>query len=200
MSETSFKFDENYDAVCNWCQQNPFTNKTLENGGKNLSSKERNKILNKNEKTWGNNIIGNDETKQIKQWTTKLGENFVAKILSNSGYTVNRPIKKACYKPDWEIEKAIIEVKTRNWTTPGTAGEKVLGSPYKYAAIPRLYGKPLKIICVAYQEYELTYGNTKVFGEDKDIHIEQKKMLDEWKRWGIEFVKFSDIINGNYKF
>ena len=200
MRETSFKFDENYDAVCNWCQQNPFTNTTLENGGKNLSSKERNKILNKNEKTWGNNIIGNDETKQIKQWTTKLGENFVAKILSNSGYTVNRPIKKECYKPDWEIEEAIIEVKTRNWTTPGTAGEKVLGSPYKYAAIPRLYGKPLKIICVAYQEYELTYGNTKVFGEYKDIHIEQKKMLDIWKGMDIEFVKFSDIINGNYKF
>lgn len=198
MSEYSLNFDKYYDKVCKWCCQNIFTISTLENGGKNLSLKEQNEILKKNEKNWGNDIIGNDKIKQTSQWTTKLGENFVAKILSDKGYTVKRPIKKEGYKPDWEIEEAIIEVKTRNWNTTGTAGEKVLGAPYKYAAIPRLYGKPLKIICVAYQEYELTYGNTRVFGED--IQVEQKKMLDEWKKRGIEYVKFSDIINGNYKF
>ena len=59
--------------------------------------------------------------------------------------------------PDWETEDAIWEVKTRNWSVPGTAGEKILGVPYKYSDVPELYGKPLKIVCVAYQEWECTH-------------------------------------------
>ena len=84
-------------------------------------------------------------------------------------------------------------MKTRSWTTSGTAGEKVFGVPYKYAEIPKLYGKPLKIVCVAYQECELMHGKTRVFGDD--ISTEKKEMLAFWKERNIEFVKFSDIIN-----
>ena len=37
-----------------------------------------------------------------------------------------RPKKINGYKPDWETEDGIYEAKTRNWTTSGTAGEKIL--------------------------------------------------------------------------
>ena len=63
----------------------------------------------------------------------------------------------------------IYEVKTSNWTISGTAGEKVLGTMYKYSDIPKFYKKPLKIICIAYQEYELTNCNTKIFGKISEI-------------------------------
>ena len=82
-------------------------------------------------------------------------------ILEKIGKIVKRPEKKNHYLPDWETDDAIWEVKTRNWNTPGTAGEKVLGVPYKYSDIPRLYGKPLKIVLVAYQEHEFINGHTK---------------------------------------
>ena len=36
----------------------------------------------------------------------------------------------------------------------------------KYQNVPELYGKPLKIVCVAYQEEELTNGKTKYFGNN----------------------------------
>jgi len=180
-------FESSVNSICKWCISNPFIGKS------NLSKKQENERMNKAEKNWGNLLIGRGPENQTSQWTTILGESIVAEILSSQGHTVNRPKNINGYKPDWEIEDAIIEVKTRNWTTPGTAGEKVFGVPYKYAEIPKLYGKPLKIVCVAYQEYELTHGKTRVFGQD--ISTEKKEMLAFWKERGIEFVKFSDIIN-----
>jgi len=185
-------FEDSIKSICTWCVKNPFT---FENTT-NLSKKQINARMNRTEKTWGNLIIGRCDPNQTSQWTTVLGESIVAEILTRRGHTVYRPKNMNGYKPDWEIENAIIEVKTRNWTTSGTAGEKVFGVPYKYAEIPKLYGKPLKIVCVAYQEYELTHGKTKVFGED--IPTEKKEMLDFWKERGIEFVKFSDIINNKF--
>ena len=141
------------------------------------------------EKAWGNMIIGATNN---NQWTTKLGENLVKDVLTYyHGKSVTRPEKKSHYIPDWETEDAIWEVKTRNWTTQGTAGEKVFGVPYKYSDIPDLYGKPLKIVCVAYQEWELTYGNTRVFG---DVSDKKKDMLEYWRDRQIEFVKFSDLV------
>jgi hypothetical protein len=59
-----------------------------------------------------------------------------------------------------------------------------------------LYGKQLRIVCVAYQEHELTYGNTKIFAEENKISYYKQKMLDLWKEMGIEFVKFSDLVKG----
>jgi len=180
-------FDDSMKSIINWCIKNPFVIEST------LSRKEKNKQMNINEKKWGNQIIGRGPENHTSQWTTILGESIVAEVLSSQGHTVYRPKNMNGYKPDWEIENAIIEVKTRSWTTSGTAGEKVFGVPYKYAEIPKLYGKPLKIVCVAYQECELMHGKTRVFGDD--ISTEKKEMLTFWKERGIEFVKFSDIIN-----
>ena len=113
-------------------------------------SKIDRKKANDNEKEWGNSMIGDSGN---GNWTTKLGEKAVGEILRLKGETpkrISKACKKDCYEPDWETEEGVYEVKTRNWTTQGTAGEKVLGTPYKYANIPKLYGKPLKIVCIAY--------------------------------------------------
>ena len=147
--------------------------------GKKQKIKKRKKI-----------IIINDTNN--KQWTTKLGENLVKDVLERTGRTVSRPKKKEHYQPDWETEDAIWEVKTRNWTVEGTAGEKVLGTMYKYSDVPLLYGKPLIIVCVAYQEYELTHGNTKIFGEMSDRKKAFLKLAEDFK---ITYMKFSELVS-----
>lgn len=146
-------------------------------------------IAQKTEKEWGNQIIGQ---KNNVNWTTLLGEGIVFETLKKLGENPRKPENKNGYSPDWETDEYIYEVKTRNWTTTGTAGEKVLGTMYKYSEIPELYGKPLKIVCLAYQEYELTYGKTKIFGE---IPASKKKFIDLAKTLNIEYIKFSDLIS-----
>jgi len=165
-----------YNQIINWCISNPYNH---------LSKIEANII----EKSWGNemiNAVGNG------QWTTKLGEYIVAECIKEKGNRVIKPKTINHFRPDLETNNYIYEIKTRNYSTSGTAGEKVLGCPYKYSDIPRLYNKPLRIVCVAYQEYELTNGNYNVFGDN--ISEEKKEMLKYWKERQIEFIKFSDII------
>ena len=143
---------------------------------------------NKAEKEWGNSMIGQQSN---GNWTTLLGENLVHDILVLRGENPRKPKRMNGYEPDWETDDYIWEVKTRNWTTSGTAGEKVLGTMYKYSDIPKMYGKPLRIVCVAYQEWELTHGTTKIFG---DVSESKRGFLDYAKSIGITYVKFSDLV------
>jgi ribosomal protein L7Ae-like RNA K-turn-binding protein len=62
---------------------------------------------------------------------------------------------------------------------------------YKYSDIPILYEKPLKIVCVAYQEYELSNGTTRIFGE---LSENKQKFINLAKTMNIEYVKFSDLV------
>jgi|TARA_X000000368_G_C23007846_1_gene702087 hypothetical protein len=151
-------------------------------------SKQR-EITQKREKAWGNSIIGQENN---GNWTTLLGEGIVFEVLKKLGENPRKPEIRNGYSPDWETDNCIYEVKTRNWNTTGTAGEKVFGVMYKYSEIPELYGKPLKIVCVGYQEYELTHGNTKIFG---DISESKKKFIELAKSLNIEYVKFSDLVS-----
>lgn len=147
------------------------------------------------EKKWGNKMIGQSGN---GQWTTLLGEKLVFDILKLKG---ENPIKVKCkggFKPDWETDKYIYEVKTSNWWVSGTAGEKVLATFIKYQNIPELYGKPLRIVCVANQEHELTNGKINYFGDN--ITEKTKKILELALSWGIEYIRFSDLIKSiNYK-
>ena len=140
------------------------------------------------EKEWGNTMI---EQVNNGQWTTLLGEGIVHDVLILLGQNPKKVTRKNGYEPDWECDDYMVEVKTSNWCVSGTAGEKVLGTFIKYQNIPELYGKPLKIICVANQEHELTYGKTKYFG---DITPKTKQILQLASSWGIEYVKFSDFV------
>lgn len=142
------------------------------------------------EKEWGNRMIGQ---KNNGQWTTLLGENLVREYLEKHGQHPRRPERKSGFAPDWETDDYIWEVKTSNWWVSGTAGEKVLGTWIKYQDIPILYAKPLKIVCVAYQEYELTHGKVKYFGDN--VTDKTKQILDIAKSWNIEYVRFSDLVS-----
>ena len=121
-----------------------------------------------------------------------LGENLVYDILLLKGENPRKVKKKSGFIPDLETDKYIYEVKTSNWRVNGTAGEKVLGTFIKYQDIPEFYGKPLKIVCLANQEYELEFGKTPYFGEK--VSQKTKQLLELAKSWDIEYIRFSDLI------
>jgi hypothetical protein len=141
------------------------------------------------EKKWGNDMIGQENN---GQWTTLLGEGLVHDVLQLRGENPRKPLRKGGFEPDWETDEYIYEVKTSNWWVDGTAGEKVLGTFIKYQDIPELYGKPLRIVCVANQEEELTNGKTVYFGEN--ITKKTQQVLNMASLWNIEYVKFSDLV------
>jgi hypothetical protein len=151
-------------------------------------AKQKDKLKNE-EKKWGNDMIGQENN---GQWTTLLGERLVYDVLKLRGENPRKPVIKGGFAPDWETDDFIYEVKTSNWWVSGTAGEKVFGTFVKYQDIPELYGKPLKIVCLAYQEEEFTNGKTKYFGEN--ITKKTKQVLDLAASWNIEYVKFSDLV------
>ena len=151
------------------------------------SNIKQNKNDNIYEKKWGNSIISQINN---NQWTTYLGENIIKEVLILLKGKVWRPVSKDGFKPDWETHDGIYEVKTRNWTTSGTAGEKILGTPYKYSIIPKLYNKPLYIVSVAYQEYEANV-KFKLFNNGDKY---QKEMIKFWNDMNIFYIKCSDLI------
>ena len=163
------------------------------------NGKEKNDIEKENkakieERMWGQEILKefNKDTKLTDntQWTTKIGEGIVKEVLEKSGRNVWKPKQKNTFKVDWETEDAMWEVKSRTWCTSGTIGEKILGCPFKYASIPIIYGKPLRIVCVAYQEWEAIH-KFKLFG---GASIEQSQQISLWKKMNIEFIKCTDLI------
>jgi hypothetical protein len=175
-----------------WATTIPSKIKKVE--GKTLGVMRENLKL--NERKWGNEMIGQ---KNNGNWTTKLGEDLVKDILTLRGENPRIPKIKEGFKPDFETDDYIYEVKTKNWYVTGTAGEKVYGTWIKYQNIPEIYNKPLRIVCVAKQEYDLTHGKLKYFNDD--VSDKTKKILELAKSWNIEYVKFSDLIPEyiNYK-
>ena len=183
--------DKNLIERIKWATTRP--NKLVKTVYKNIG-KQR-KEAEKKEKEWGNSMIGQTNN---GQWTTLLGEKLVYDILKLRGENPIKVERKGGFQPDWETDKYIYEVKTSNWWVSGTAGEKVLGTWIKYQEIPELYGKPLRIVCVAYQEDELKYGKTVYFGEN--ITTKTKQVLDLASVFGIKYMTFSELVsNFNYK-
>ena len=90
------------------------------------------------------------------------------------------------------VDDAILEVKTQTFYTSGTAGEKILGCPFKYSEVPDLWGKPLKIICLGGAEdiCRRQYGNLP--GEK--CSPQKKKFLDFFKENRIEYIAATDIL------
>jgi hypothetical protein len=168
------KFVENKD-VRNWLECNPY--RAL-----------KNQILRKKaEDSWGKTVTG----KNSVQWTTTLSETIFQEYLQTTNNKIIKKIYKSSegkkLKPDFETEKAVYEIKCRTWNTTGTAGEKILGVPYKYSELPRLSGKPLYIVLMAYQEKE-------DFGLFSTSSPEKKELIEYWQTKGITFVKFTDLL------
>lgn len=135
------------------------------------------------------------EIKTQKQWTTLFGETLVKYCIEIIDS------EKACHckfidkdkktlKPDWETSKNIYEVKTRNYYTPGTAGEKILGTPIKYSDAKEITGKNVKIVIVAYQEWE-AINEFHIFDTKSNNRTSILHFFEE--RLGITYVKFSNL-------
>ena len=174
---------------------NPFHNgltcKIVKKNGKTVDQQRKESCI--LEKSWGNSQIKQDNN---GNWTTLLGEGMVKTLLRLHGLNPRKPKKivGCSYEVDWECDSCMVEVKTRNWTTTGTAGEKVLVTMYKCADIPIIYEKPLKIVCIGYQEYELSNCTTRIFNTTS---IRQQKFLELAKSFDIEYICFSDLVTGN---
>lgn len=183
--------DESLIERIKWATTKP--NKPVKTFDKSIGKQK--KDAEKKEKEWGNSMIGQTNN---GQWTTLLGEKLVYDVLKLKGENPRKVERKGGFEPDWETDEYIYEVKTSNWWVCGTAGEKVLSTFIKYQEIPELYGKPLRIVCVANQEYELEYGKTKYFGEN--ITQKTKNILGVALKWKITYMKFSELVsNFNYK-
>ena len=124
-----------------------------------------------------------------KQWSSAFGEILVKTILERQGHAVWRPKKRNGLIADLETTEAFYEVKTRNWTTSGTAGEKILGAPFKYINFTKYTSKKLYIVLVGYQEYEARHKFKLLENNER-----KRAVLDLYKQWNIEFIYCSDLL------
>jgi len=156
------------------------------------------KNLDKNkEREWGLQQLQTGVDKPTSQWTTKIGEKMVydvLKVLNKNPRRANNPQKsmngtRLC--PDWETDDALYECKTRTYFTNGTAGEKILGTPWKYMECFDIYKKPLYIVCIGYQEQE-AHEKFGLFEPQCNI---KKQLLEFYNTKGqIQYLKFTELL------
>jgi hypothetical protein len=146
------------------------------------------------ENKWGKEIMKKrrPDLNLNKQWTNKFGEHICEELYALHGKVVTKPAKKDHYQPDLEVDDAIIEAKAQTFYTDGTAGEKILGCPFKYAEIPELYGKPLKIVCMGGAEHlcRERYGNLP----GPKMKPQKKRFIDFYRENQIVFIGASDLL------
>ncbi len=146
------------------------------------------------EDTWGRQQlkVRRPDLKLDQQWTNKFGEHICEELFLLLGQEVTHPVKKNHYQPDLETDAAILEAKAQTFFTTGTAGEKILGSPFKYAEVPELYGKPLRIVCMGGAEKLCRdqYGNLA----GPKCSTQKKKFLTFFEENRIEYVGATDIL------
>ena len=146
------------------------------------------------EDSWGQAMLRTrrPDLRLDKQWTNKFGEHICEELFILRGKTVTKPAAKNHFQPDGEVDDAILEAKAQTFFTGGTAGEKILGCPFKYAEIPELYGKPLKIICMGGAEKVCreSYGNLS----GPRCSPQKKKFLDFFRENKIEYIAASELL------
>jgi hypothetical protein len=146
------------------------------------------------EDKWGQDTLRllRPDLKLNQQWTNRWGEYICDELFILLGKSVSKPLQKEHHRPDSEVDDAILEAKAGTFHTSGTAGEKILGCPFKYADIPQLYSKPLKIVCMGGAERVCReqYGNLP----GAKCSVQQKRFLDFFKENGIEYVGATDIL------
>ena len=158
------------------------------NGLTKASKKDILKRANIEEKKYCCNLINIEPS---CMWSGTFGEETFKDFVESKNIKIYKPKIIKCCKPDFETDNYIYEIKNRNWTTQGTAGEKILGTMYKYSDVPLYYNKPLRIICMGYTEWELTHKSYAIFGNISD---RKKEFLKLAKSFKIEYILFSDFI------
>lgn len=97
----------------------------------------------------------------------------------------NRQVRVNKFRVDLETKNYMVEVKTGTYLTGGTAHEKILGTPLKYANVPTLTNKRLYILCIAGAEHYMRNV------EFEDIQL---SMIENFKSQGIEYRYATDIL------
>jgi hypothetical protein len=159
------------------------------------SETKRKELDKKMEDEWGRKMMKTrrPDKKLDKQWTNLFGEYISEEIYILHGKNPKKPDKKTRFQPDLEIDNYIIEVKTQTYKTTGTVGEKILGVPFKYADVPILYGKSLKIICIGGAEKECKEKHYNL-NYDKASQA-QKLCLDFYKeKLKIEYISAISLL------
>lgn len=153
-----------------------------------------NKKKKTHEDAWGKAklMTRRPDLKLKKQWTNKWGEHIVEELYSLMGENVTKLIKMNGYQPDSQSNDFIIEAKAQTFFTSGTAGEKILGTPFKYCEVPELYRKTLKIVCVGGAEKvcRQQYGNLP----GSKCSNKKREFLEFFKKNGIEYVAATDLL------
>jgi hypothetical protein len=153
--------------------------------------KKKYKLL---EDAWGQTIMKmrRPDLKLNQQWTNNMGQHICEEFIILLGKKPFKPAKKNNYQPDSESDDAIWEAKTQTFCTDGTAGEKILGCPFKYAEVPTLYSKPLKILCIGGAEKicREQYGNLP----GPKSSVEKNEIIQFYKQKNIEYIGATDIL------
>lgn len=131
----------------------------------------------------------------LRFWSGAFGEYYVYSSLITKCKSVRRPTPMNGLTPDWECDDFIYEVKTRNYTSKGSAGEKALGIPLKYCDIPELYKKPLKIVLVGRMEYDGINKYNILHNNELSIKSSDAKslLLNTYENMGITFLGASEL-------
>lgn len=85
-------------------------------------------------------------------------------------------------------------MKTQTYYTSGTASEKLLAVPHKYADIPDAFGKPLLIICIAGAE-KLARDKHSILGKGPHSSSNKCKFMELYKSLKISYIGASEILD-----
>jgi hypothetical protein len=143
------------------------------------------------EERWGKSLL----RQTTNHWTSKVGETLVKELLYELG---EPPLKQSKMyqangrelRPDIETYNSIYECKTRCYTISGTAGEKILGSAWKYSECYKNTKKVVYIVCIGYQEQE-AQEKFNLFNPSTKA---QRDIINVFQRHNIRFIKFTDML------
>ena len=180
-------FGEPYDLGALWLD-NGDTNPFKLFGEKNSNFKKTQidsnyKDIRKKERKWGISKIKKYKIPfngALNFWSGPFGEHYIYSVLINRGNEARRPDPMNGFTPDWECDDYIYEVKTRNYTSTGSIGEKALGIPLKYCEIPELYKKPLKIVLVGKMEFEGIHKYGIIKNDNYSQNISEISSVDDF--------------------
>lgn len=170
-------------------------NELNENTEQSKKIKKRNDNYKLREDIWGRNIMRTirPDLKLEKQWTNLFGKYIVKEYFENINMIIKYPKKINGYMPDFEIDNYIIEVKCGTYFTEGTAHEKILGTPFKYCEIPKLYNKPLLIICIGKAEYLGIHKYGFLQGEILNNSKEKQRFIRFYEENNIQLIGYTQL-------
>jgi hypothetical protein len=152
-------------------------------------------ICRKLEHAWGKTMVkkirpGNDSS----LWSGVFGEQIAREIYELHGHEIapTCPIINKTH-PDIMTNTHIIEAKSQAYSSSGTASEKILGCPLKYANVPMFYEKPLHIVCIGKAE-EICRDDYGIFNCDRPHNTIKNEFLSFYKSHGIEFKAASQLL------